>query len=281
MKIDIITWVKNGEKVLSQTLTQIDKVIPEEVINKKIAVDDKSFDNTVQILKDHNWEVYPNPSTGISAGANFAFSKVEMEHTMTHEQDLLLCPEWWNIISKNLEKENVVASSGVRIPNQPRCMTKFEEYRRRNMNLNTYDGFRFGKYLDNTLWKTKFLKSVGGFPILSKGTGVDTVLSYLIKANGYDWVVEKEVVSTHLRLCGLREEVKHQYWYTSGLKEIHQMIEERTGIVLNENFKSLFIRTLFSPIRGFEIAIKMREPMITVVYPAYRLYSLCGYLGGN
>jgi glycosyltransferase involved in cell wall biosynthesis len=47
MKIDVVCWAKNGERYLSTVLAQVDKVIPKEVVNRKILVDDKSTDDTV------------------------------------------------------------------------------------------------------------------------------------------------------------------------------------------------------------------------------------------
>ena len=51
MKLDVVCWAKNGALYLPTVLERVDKVIPSEVINQKILVNDKSSDATVAIAK--------------------------------------------------------------------------------------------------------------------------------------------------------------------------------------------------------------------------------------
>ena len=74
---DVVSWVKDGGWVLPATLKRLEEVLPAEFVHRKIAVDDHSVDDTVRVLKDFGWEVYSNPKTGISSGANYALSKVD------------------------------------------------------------------------------------------------------------------------------------------------------------------------------------------------------------
>ena len=77
MKFDVVSWVKDGGWCLPKTLKRLDDVLPTEFVHRKIMVDDGSVDNTVEIGKDFGWEVYSNSGSGISAGANYALSKVD------------------------------------------------------------------------------------------------------------------------------------------------------------------------------------------------------------
>lgn len=76
-KFDIITWVKEGSWVLPTTLKRLEKVLPNEKVHRKIMIDDHSKDETKAIGKEFNWEVYSNPSSGISSAANYVLNKVD------------------------------------------------------------------------------------------------------------------------------------------------------------------------------------------------------------
>ena len=97
-KVDLVMWAKNGSRTLDPVLQRISQVVPKEVVNHKILVDDKSTDNTPEIAKKYGWSVYPNRGVGISDGANTALSYVSTEYFLSFEQDLLLAPQWWSKI---------------------------------------------------------------------------------------------------------------------------------------------------------------------------------------
>jgi glycosyltransferase involved in cell wall biosynthesis len=59
--VDIVMWTKDGEATLPQVLKSIEEAIPNNVIHRKIIVDDNSIDKTVQIAKNFGWEIYSNP----------------------------------------------------------------------------------------------------------------------------------------------------------------------------------------------------------------------------
>jgi len=178
----------------------------------------------------------------------------------------------------------LTAASGVRLVNQPTHVKKLEEYILQNDFDNPswdHPSFRCGKFLDNTLWNTKIIKQLGGFPHLNRSAGVDTVLSYLVYSQGYKWIVDRTVVSLHIRKGNIKHELEHQYWYASGFKEIKQKIAEETNLILHENYLSLMLRLVFSPFRAFQIAAKKRDARICYLYPLMRLCFCAGYFGGK
>lgn len=89
MKFDIMMWTLNGERFLPSVLRRVEEAIPKKIVHKKIMVDDHSTDNTVKIAKDFNWEVYSNPSTGISSGANEALRHTECVLAAHNEEPYL------------------------------------------------------------------------------------------------------------------------------------------------------------------------------------------------
>ena len=58
------------------TLKNLEEILPSEFVPRKIMIDDGSTDETRAIAKDFNWEVYSNPESGISSGANYALNHV-------------------------------------------------------------------------------------------------------------------------------------------------------------------------------------------------------------
>ena len=120
-------WAKNGQSVLPLVLRRISKVIPSEVINEKIFVDDHSVDNSIIIAKSFGWTVFKNEKGGVGAGANLALSKIHSKYFVSIEQDVLLARDWWDKIPKYLESRDVVAAQGCRISNHP-VIGKIDEY---------------------------------------------------------------------------------------------------------------------------------------------------------
>lgn len=114
---DLVMWTKNGAKTLNVVLTQIEKAVPEKVVNQKIIVDDSSVDATRQIAARHGWKVYRNLKTGVANGANQALSYVSTEYFCSFEQDILLSPSWFSRMQQRIQSfPNAGCVQGVRVP---------------------------------------------------------------------------------------------------------------------------------------------------------------------
>src|SRR3972149_3503972 len=200
VKVDLVMWTKNGSETLPVVLRRISEVIPETLINKRIIVDDNSSDNTRQIAANFGWTVIPNKGHGISDGANTALANVASEFVISFDQDLLLARDWWTKIPPLLEDSKVAVASGLRFADKPRGIRKLQQYvakkYRGEANLASWlrsrqmAAFTLGKSLDNTIYKTSTIKSLGGFPRMPVNAGVDTTLAYRLQAAGYHWVVD-------------------------------------------------------------------------------------------
>ena len=289
MKVDLVMWTKNGEATLSQVLRRINQVVPAECVNKKIVVDDHSEDRTRDIARLYGWQVVFNLGKGISDGANTALKHVETEFFCSFEQDLLLSPCWWIKIQDSLAEENVGAVSGVRFSDKPACVTHLQYYAYKKylgeaklasyLHNRKFSSFSLGKTLDNTLWSTKALRSVGGFPDLKCNAGIDTVLAYKLHVAGLKWIVDYTVKSVHLRVGGLRQELKHQYWYASTLPDTWRLLA-KFGLPPPIRRWGVYYRFLISFFTGVFIALKMRDPKIVVVHPMIKFYYMRGLLHG-
>jgi glycosyltransferase involved in cell wall biosynthesis len=280
-------WTKNGAETLPSVLKRISEVIPRKVVNKKVIVDDRSTDNTRKIAKSFGWNAILNEGKGISDGANTALKHVTSEFFISFEQDLLLARDWWNKVPCSLENPKVAVASGMRFANKPVGVRRLQQYvakkYRGEAELESWlrdrqmAAFTLGKTLDNTIYKTKVIRALGGFPKLQLSSGVDTVLAYIISQSGYYWFVNYDVQSVHLRR-GLKQELNHQYWYAKQLNEMWRKIETETNKRPPVTKFNVVSRFLLSPFTGVFIAMKTMEPSITYIHPLIRFYYLKGLL---
>ena len=286
-KVDLVMWTKNGAKTLNPVLKRINEVIPAEFVNKRIIVDDQSVDATREIAKANGWTVLDNEVTGISNGANTALKNVDCDYFVSFEQDLLLAKDWWQKIPLILENPQVAAASGMRFASQPRGVMRLQQYVARKyrgeaqlsswLRRRQNAAFTLGSTLDNTIYKTAVVRSVGGFPMVKVNAGVDTTLAYRLKLAGYVWAVDYNVQSIHLR-GGLRHELRHQYWYGTQSREIWSQVEGESRQRAPISRFGIFYRFAISPFTGLFVAYKMREATIAVIHPLIRFYYLKGYL---
>jgi glycosyltransferase involved in cell wall biosynthesis len=280
-------WTKNGAQTLPVVLKRISEVVPQEFVNKKIIVDDASTDGTQHIASSFGWQVIPNKGTGISEGANTALEKVTSDFFISFEQDLLLAFDWWQKIPPLLENPTVAVSSGMRFADKPVGVKKMQEYvgkkYRGEANLSSWlksrdmSAFTLGKTLDNTIYKAKIIRQLGGFPKLPVNAGVDTTLAYKISHAGYQWIVDYKVRSVHLRK-GLKQELDHQFWYGAQLYEICRKIRTETNIPPPATRLGVIRRFVISPFTGLFMAVQTREATVLYIHPLIRFYYLKGLL---
>jgi len=276
-KVDLVMWTKNGAETLPLVLKRISDVIPNEFVNKRIIVDDRSTDDTREIAKSAGWDVVLNEGKGISDGANTALKHVTSEHFISFEQDILLAPEWWQKVPKHLSDPKVAVASGLRLSNQPIALRKIQEYALERFQGRERDigPFPSGRTLDNTIYKTRVIRQIRGFPKLSISAGIDNILALQIHRNQLEWKVDYTVKSTHLRM-GLRDELAHYYWYGTCSDMLEHLLSKR-----NVAMRPMILRLFFSPLRGLHIGIKKKAPQAVYIYPLIRFVGLKGMFDGR
>jgi glycosyltransferase involved in cell wall biosynthesis len=290
MKVDLVMWTKNGERTLPCVLDRINQVIPNDMINRRFIIDDRSIDRTCEIADLFGWKVIANEGTGISDGANTALKNVESEAFCSFEQDLLLARDWWNIIPQRLGDEKVAVVSGMRFADRPIPLMKLQKYvalkYRGEKYLSSYlksrelSAFTLGKTLDNTIYRTSVIRDVGGFPKIGTNAGVDTALAYRLEKRGFIWAVDYSVQSVHLRK-DLGEELNHQFWHGQQQRNMWFGVKKYTGVTVPVNFKSIVSRLFIAPFTGLFVALKMHDARIVIVHPLVRFYYAWGFLKGE
>jgi glycosyltransferase involved in cell wall biosynthesis len=278
VKATLCMWTRNGSKTLKPVLNRINQVIPKDVVAEKFIVDDHSIDDTKNIATECGWDIYLNHGRGISDGANTALNFVGTEYFCSFEQDLLLSKYWWHRISRLVQQKNVAAASGIRfLPKRNFCYN-LEKY-----SLITQQNSDYGRTLDNTIWNTKILKDLGGFP-KHKYCCVDSSLSELIKYHGLKWIVDYDVISEHLHNELLIGELKRYGFYGQSLAEQKMICNkdtDRSGVSYEIGAIHFFVKLLKSPFSSGILVAKMRDPRLFVSNPSIRLFYLLGYLRGN
>jgi len=278
LKVDLVMWTLNGEKTLPLVLSRINEIIPKDIVNQRLIVDDGSKDNTVTVARKYGWNVIKNEGKGISDAANTALKHIQTSYFCSFEQDVFLSSNWWNKVSALiLNKEGVGAACGLRfLPRNNFCFS-VEPYQLTRKDIDFYGGY--GKTLDNTIWNTEALRSIGGFPKVNFA-GIDTFVFHLLDSKGYKWLVDYNVKSLHLHYGGLLNEFKHYYFYGSSLPQIYSRLKS-LSLYENENLSSLLLRFAKSPISSFKMALRMHDSRLMLSYPIIRLCWLLGYIHGT
>jgi len=287
VQIDICMWTRNGERTLGTVLDRINQVIPKKVVHDKFIVDDRSADATRDIASAKGWDVYLNKGSGISDGANTALKYVETEVFCSFEQDVILAKDWWSKVAMPFFDSDLAASSGMRFVSQPKGMTTLFKYvakKYRGEQLSPWlrsreaNAFTLGKTLDNTIYRTEVMRKIGGFPVMNVNAGVDTVLAWTLKKYGYNWKVDYNVQSIHLRK-GLFDELERQRWYGTQIKDIWRAMS-KIQMKSPVNTWSVIYRLFLAPFSGLFVALKTRDATVTYIHPLIRFYYAWGLLKG-
>jgi cellulose synthase/poly-beta-1,6-N-acetylglucosamine synthase-like glycosyltransferase len=279
-------WAKNGEATLPVVLKQINRVIPQEVINNKIMVDDQSRDHTRQIGTEFGWKVISNEGHGISDGANTALKHVQTPTFCSFEQDIVLNPQWFTKVYPLIFGENVVVASGMRIASGPSAVRKIELLGYDNILSEFASGARSrrmrgaGVSFDNTVYRTDFMRSIGGFDYVKSNAGQDfSLFLKLLNTKKWLWEVNYDVVSLHLKPNSYINELKHQRWYASAFRETYTL----NGYALPTGMhpKAYLYKLAKSPLSSLKLTKKIQDPFIFLYYPAFCLAQMIGVIEGK
>lgn len=266
MHIDVAMWVKNGARFLPSVLRRIDEAIPPEIIGQKIMIDDHSTDESKEIAREFNWNVFQNSVGGIGNGANLALSKVKTDIFASFEQDILLTKDWYERVFPLIERPRVAVAQGWRLSTNQAL-------------LDLEIGVPIVKFpiysIDNNLYKANVVRSVGGFPTRVNYC-VDGVLRSLLIRSGWEWVTDASLISSHLKPMTLMhyalaaEKKGHDYAIASEVFLDDERRKMRLPYLMYAFFRS--------PIVGVGISFLKKNPLLAWYFPLEKLLKLKGYL---
>jgi hypothetical protein len=253
MKVDLCTWTKNGAKTLVPVLERIERVIPFEEVGEKIAVDDSSVDSTVKILKEFNWEVYPNREGFINGGTKEALRHVKAEFFVSVEQDVLLCPEWWDIVPKNMNDEAVAVAQGVEISTNRAegALQKLaiEKLRRARLEERSKMWYSIG----NNVYRSNVIKSLG---FIDDTVRMESFYRKIV-SHSFKWITDVNAVSTHIH-GNLFNTVSHA-------ARLYSLSREKSFLDNMSTYRYLG-GLAFSPLKGLRLAFEAKEPTVQLFY---------------
>lgn len=246
-------WTFNSAKKLPATLKSIEKAIPNDNVNQKIMVDAHSTDETKTVGEKFGWNVIDAETVGIPYQANQALNMVETEFFASFEHDVIVHPSWFKVTLRHLRSDSKAAVvQGVRLTTNP-ILKAIEE-------VSLATDARYVS-IDNNLYRTELIRRLGGFNI-NLPLSADRDLQDRVRAAGYKWIVDKTVISQHIRGT-VRQTVQRAY--------NNSKFVDYPG---NPSFSQMLSLFFFSPLRGFDIALKKQCPLAAIVYPYYRLVRL-------
>ena len=179
----------------------------------------------------------------------------------------MLARDWFERIPRYLDNDDVVVAQGWRISNHP-VIGKIDEY---SMNR-----FRSQCSIDNNVYKTRIVRSLGGFPGHLRYPGVDAYLRRKILNAGLTWVIDNSVLSIHLRKGGLSEHMRRYYNYGMAIPTLNLDVTPKDHPDPGLTLRRSATIALFSPVRGLEIALKKHCPKAAYYYPLMRLSHFTG-----
>jgi len=250
-RLDIVMWTLNSEKTLPYALESIEKAIPSKIVNQKIVVDGQSEDRTREIAESFGWSVVVSDKKGVGYQANIALSLVKTEFFASFEHDIILDKNWFKI-QKYFYDPLVAVAQGVRVATD-KTMGSIEKYELKRNKLYTS--------IDNALYRTSLIRAINGFDS-SYITACDRVLYDNVTEHGFEWIVDRSVISKHIK-PSVKDYSKHLY-----------RLGTLKGYAGDMKILPNFVRFLFSPLRGLHIAFVQHCLMASVVYPYWRFWEL-------
>jgi len=259
-------WAKNGAQFLPSVLKRIDESMPEEMRGQKIFVDDHSSDASAKIARGFNWEVHTNLKGGIGNGANLALSRVKTEYFASFEQDVLLNKEGRDKVLPASGRPKVAVVQGWRYSTNQALL---------DLEIGV-PSVKFRLYsIDNNLYRTGVIRSVGGFPTYVNYC-IDGVLRSLVIRAGWEWVTDLSLVSVHMKPMSLIH-------YARSAENKGRDYAVASRIFLEEERRKMTLPYLTyalvrSPMIGMGVSILKRNPLLAWYFPLEKFLKLKGYL---
>ena len=250
-------WTLNGESTLLRCLKSIAGAVPESEVCHRHLIDAGSTDATGDIARKFGWSVITARRRGIPWQANQALELVDTDVFASFEQDIDVNKIWYRTLMPKLSSDpSVAVVQGIRTASGSKYLEAIEGY-----------GVRHGSLppwvysIDNNLYRTGAVRSVGGFPI-EFPINTDGALRNNLYQRHWRWKVYDDVVSRHLRDSFPRY-LKHIVLQTAARRVLWETYPEYPT-------SSKLSRFLVTPITAARMASESHTPGVFVGYPLLR-----------
>jgi len=267
-KIDLVMWTLNGGSTLSRCFESIEKAVPSHVICHRYVVDGGSTDSTKEIAERFGWTIVRSNRRGIPFQANQALDLVDTAVFGSFEQDIGLSPAWFKVVLPALlSGPDVAVAQGLRAASGSRYLEAIDGY-----------GVRHGLVprwiysIDNNLYRTDALRSVGGFP-LDCAVSADGAMRNNLFRKGWKWKVCRDVVSLHYRDSFVKH-LRHVVVQSAEHKVLWETYPEY-------RFPDKLGRFVAMPLTSAKMASEAHTPGVFLAYPLFRAVRILSRVVGS
>ena len=239
IELTIVTWFRNsvttlGNELLVKVLQSIEKVIPDEIVHEKIAIDDHSTDDTSHFFEKFEWKVIRNTGRGIASAFNLAMSLAKTPLVLCVEHDIILSKCWYDTISKYISLlmkcRKIVALQGVNVFVARSKAVGNLEYLKQLIHL------QYGEVLPN-INSTFFNRDLVNrylLPVPTKLTygAVDGYLYIKAVKRGLKWYIIPSAKTIHLWIhIGVREYINKMRIYAKMISNMYPYLGRELGMI--------------------------------------------------
>lgn len=195
--MDVVMWTKDPDdlQLFKMVLRSIDAAVPEACHRHIVdASRPATRDQMEWISSQYGWKVHAAERPGIPFQANQALRLVDSDRFASFEQDVIVNPEWLDHTTHMLDGDPLAAvAQGIRLFVGSPTLEAIDRYKFEKKKMN-----RWFYSLDNDLWRTDIVRSVGGFPTECP-IAMDGMMRERLILAGYHWLTTKGCVSLHIR----------------------------------------------------------------------------------
>ncbi len=210
-KVSIIVPVFNYEKLVVRC---VDSLLNQTIKNKEvICVDDKSTDNSYEVLKrtfGKKIQLYKNPSKGKAKAINYALSKATGDFVFIADADAYYAGDYLEKLLPLLNKKGVGGAIGhLIVPNKDKSWFSKTAFLEREKKFKNYTP------ISAWLFRKKVLDELGGFDSRLRAHD-EVILGRLMKKRGFKIGYADDALWYHNEKESLKQLFRQQVWWGKG-----------------------------------------------------------------
>jgi len=257
-RLDVAILTKDSEDTIVPCIDSVLKEVPV----KRLIIVDASSDRTLEQIEGRfggrvKTVILQDKGIGCGNARQLALENVDTSLFSFIDSDVILPNGWYNSLIPFFEKDIVGVCSGLPLfGHGDRLVEKLYRYEYFDLDL-------FTPSLSNTILRRDVVREVGGFD-QSLIAGEDHDLFVKVTQAGYDWILNKDVLTPHPRT--VLEDIKNQIFWSKGTASLDQEWLKHVQALFRDEFR-----------KNLKALVKIDLGFI-MYYPLRRLIWLIGYL---